>query len=139
MNDEHGKCPECDNDLVQMWVGGNTTPRRKEWKCPTCFGQKRVGMISDTERSITDPVPFSEVACLNGWPDGTAGHQMDEHLIRQVLALCDVYGYGRIGQLAGAIEEIWRDPASRKKWEDMRTERMNLLNEARVATGEVDV
>lgn len=97
-------------------------------------------MNSDTERSITDPVPYEEVACLNGWPDGTAGHQMDEHLIQQMLLLCDQYGYGRIGQLAAAIEEIWRDPTARKKWEAMRTERMALLREAREASqGEVDV
>jgi hypothetical protein len=56
-------------------------------------------------------VPTSEEAqCLNGWPEGTVGHKMEEEAINQLLDMCKVNGFGRISQLASQLEDIWGNP-----------------------------
>lgn len=39
-------CGKCNNPMTQMWVGGNTTPRRLIDACPVC-DVSRVGQISE--------------------------------------------------------------------------------------------
>ena len=75
-----------------------------------------------------DGVTNEQLACLNTWPEGTVGHSEDIKLIALVNELCKRHGYGRMGQLVAAVEEIWRDPEEGgKKWQAFHDERMGLL------------
>jgi len=78
--------------------------------------------------SLTNGLSDDQLKCLNSWPEGTAGYVEDEQLITLMNLLCKRHGYGRVGQLAQAIEQIWRDPEKAgKEWQDFRDTRMELL------------
>lgn len=69
-----------------------------------------------------------QLKCLNSWPQGTTGHIEDEQLITLMNLLCKRHGYGRVSQLAQAVEEIWRNPEEGgKKWQEFHDERMTLV------------
>jgi len=65
--------------------------------------------------------------CLNAWPEGTVGYGRDQKLIKQLNDLCKEHGYGRIPQLAAAIEDIWRTPEKSNDHKKSRDTRMKLL------------
>lgn len=69
-----------------------------------------------------------QIKCLNGWPENCVAHASEDELVQLLNALCIDYGYGRISQLAQALEEIWRNPEEGgKKWQQFYDERMELL------------
>jgi len=53
-------------------------------------------------------VPDEMLTCLILWPDGTLGYAQEKQVVRLLNQLCKEYGYGRVPQLAAAIEDIWR-------------------------------
>ncbi len=75
-----------------------------------------------------NPLNQDQIKCLNGWPSDCIGNIKDQILIEQLNYLCITHGYGRISQLAQALEEIWRDPDNgHKKWQKFHDERMTLV------------
>lgn len=84
-----------------------------------------------------DPVENTALDCLNAWPEGTEGHEIDEEVIHIINKLCQLHGYGRVPQLANAIEEIWRDPETAiPKWQAFRLQHLqNISGTFPVETG----
>jgi hypothetical protein len=79
------------------------------------------------------PLNNEQIECLNGFLQGTGLYWREAILIQALNELCIEYGYGRVGQLAGALEEIWRNPEEgTKKWQEFRDERMQLLIEDKI-------
>lgn len=54
---------------------------------------------------------LEELKVLISWPAGTAGERKETELIYALLELGKRYGFGRVQQLAGQIEDIWRQPS----------------------------
>jgi len=50
--DKESPCEKCGQDKVQMYVGGNTTPRRIIWVCPECEGKGERYQISNNHGHI---------------------------------------------------------------------------------------
>lgn len=68
------------------------------------------------------------IDCLASWPPGTVGRAKDAALIRQLILLCREHGYGRIAQLAKALEEIWRFPEQAAHYRRDTERRLALFN-----------
>lgn len=73
----------------------------------------------------------AELSCLNSWPGGTNGYIQETELIHDLNELCKKHGYGRVPQVAQAINEIWNNPDEISKWLDYREKRLKLLAECR--------
>ena len=81
---------------------------------------------------MLNPLSNEQIECLNCWPEGTIGNSTDRLLIQEINNLCKRFGYGRIPHIANALEEIWRNPEEGvKNWQEVRDERMRLLEEGR--------
>lgn len=65
-----------------------------------------------------------ELALLNGFPEGTAGHRADAMCLKELRDLCRVYGYGPVAMMAGWMEELARDPAAAGRFRRARAERV---------------
>jgi len=79
---------------------------------------------------MIEPLNNEQIECLNSWPAVCIGHAQDRLLVQHINDLCIKYGYGRISQLAQALEEIWRNPEEGgKKWQEFHAERMELLKD----------
>lgn len=76
---------------------------------------------------MVNPLTEEQIKCLNSWPEGTIGYYGDEILLKQLNEMCKKYGYGYMGQVVKAMEEIWRNPEKEKEWQAFRDERMSLL------------
>jgi len=77
---------------------------------------------------MNEPLSNEQIECLNSWPEICRGHAKDQKLVQLLNELCINHGYGRISQLAQALEEIWRNPEEGgKKWQEFHAERMELL------------
>lgn len=76
-------------------------------------------------------VTLAEARCLIAWPDGTPGAAAEEAILGVLLDFCNRYGYGRVPQMARGLEGLWRDPASRERYERERADRVARLNEYR--------
>ena len=76
------------------------------------------------------------LSCLNGWPEGTIAHRDEELLIATLNRLCKDFGYGRVPQLAKAIEEIWRDPQAVERHEERRQKHLQMMAEANALLAE---
>ncbi len=74
-------------------------------------------------------VSHKDLACLNGWPEGTKGFLEEEWVLETLNALCKSFGYGRVPQLAKHLEEIWRDPAAVARHEELRRRHLKMLAE----------
>lgn len=74
-------------------------------------------------------VTLAEARCLIAWPDGTPGAAAEEAILGVLLDFCNRYGYGRVPQMARGLEDLWRDPASRERYERERADRVVRLNE----------
>lgn len=75
---------------------------------------------------VTHPTEEA-LSYLNSWPEGTLGHSQDKQLIATLIALCSEFGYGRVGQLANDIEELWRDPSLIEHHKKAHADRMKLM------------
>lgn len=65
---------------------------------------------------MNEPIALKDVACLNGWPEGTNGHDWEQKAMQTLIALGQQLGYGRLAQLAGQINEIATTPEGAKKY-----------------------
>jgi hypothetical protein len=72
---------------------------------------------------------IDELMCLNIWTEGTFGYENERQVIQQLLNLCNEFGFGRVPQIAQAIEDIWRHPDKIKEYQKARDERMTFLNQ----------
>jgi hypothetical protein len=73
-------------------------------------------------------VPKKEdLECLNLWPVGSSGYDIEKIVIETILALCQHSGFGRVPQIAASIEEIWRRPESIEKFKKEQEERFEML------------
>jgi len=64
---------------------------------------------------------------LNGWPEGTVGHQIDGELITTLNQLGKKHGYGRLHQVTEAIEDLWRHPQKKLEYQAIHDKRMEIL------------
>lgn len=80
-------------------------------------------------------VEDSELECLILWPDGTVGAQQERQLVRLLNRLCQKHGYGRVPQLAAAIEAIWRDPDKGAEFVASKTAHLDFMEECKRHTG----
>jgi hypothetical protein len=72
--------------------------------------------------------PSSEdLECLNLWPVGSSGYEIEKLTIQTIAALCEISGFGRVPQIAASIEEIWRRPESIEKFKKEQEERFEML------------
>lgn len=79
-----------------------------------------------------DSLSNEQIECINSWPNGTLGNSTERLVIQELNDLCKRFGYGRVPQIANALEEIWRNPEEGgKKWQDIQNQRMKLLEEDR--------
>lgn len=80
------------------------------------------------ERNLAMQTPTEDdLRCLNGWPDGSIGHAKETDAICCLLGLCKLLGFGRIPQLANAIEDIWRNPEKVKQYAEQRKAQLKIL------------
>jgi hypothetical protein len=77
-----------------------------------------------------EPIDVSDLLVLNCWRDGTVGWHKENQLISLLNELCKEFGYGRVPQLANAIEDIWRHPEKREIYLQQRKQRLEDLAEA---------
>lgn len=83
------------------------------------------------QRRPSDPPTLNELACLNAWPEGTAGFALDRQAIEALHQLCGLYGYGRMRELMEGIEAICRDPSQVAAYQADREERVKRLGHVR--------
>lgn len=74
-----------------------------------------------------DEISDNSLECLNSWPEGTAGYDIDAELISIINLLCKQHGYGRVPQIAASIEDLWRHPEKLVEYQAAHDERMNLI------------
>lgn len=75
---------------------------------------------------MIDHVPDEAAHTLNCWPDGTVGYFREAELIGRLLGMCREHGYGRVGQLAAQIEDLWRHPERMGAYLEAREEHLRL-------------
>ena len=61
-------------------------------------------------RSLLEPPTIQEASCLIQWPKGSPGFDQEKHVLEIMIALCGMIGFGRFGQLAVTLEDLWRYP-----------------------------
>lgn len=76
-----------------------------------------------------DSVSPRQAECLITWPQGTKGYAEEKILVLTLITLCEKYGYGRVPQLAKQIEELWRDPNSKEKFERSKEAHFRMMRE----------
>jgi len=59
---------------------------------------------------------IEQLKSLIMWPEGTVGYQNELDMLTKMRALCEEHGYGRVPQIANAIEDIWRNPENVEKY-----------------------
>ena len=59
---------------------------------------------------------IEQLKSLIMWPEGTVGYQNELDMLVKMHALCEKHGYGRVPQIANAIEDIWRNPENVEKY-----------------------
>ena len=59
---------------------------------------------------------IEQLKSLIMWPEGTVGYQNELGMLVKMRALCEEHGYGRVPQIANAIEDIWRNPENVEKY-----------------------
>jgi hypothetical protein len=82
--------------------------------------------MSHNSHSI-DGVNSEDLSCLNGWPFGTVGWEAEQRLITLLNVMCKEHGYGRVPQLAMAIEDIWRNPERLADYQEARKVRLEQM------------
>jgi len=65
------------------------------------------------------------------WPEETVGHHKENAVIKELWLMSKKHGFGRIGQLAQQIEDIWRNSEKAAEYEKMRQDHLKLMEEAR--------
>jgi hypothetical protein len=78
-------------------------------------------------------ITLDNLICLNGWPAGTYAYLEEESVIRNLLMLCNTYGFGRVLQIVRGIEDIWRHPEKEAVYKKERVARVRQLLEDQMA------
>ena len=78
-------------------------------------------------RSPIDPPTIEELSCLIGWPKGSNGETNELNAIKTYMNLCKKNGWGRMTQLANAIDDIWRNPGNDKIYQKQQAKHFKLL------------
>ena len=81
-------------------------------------------------RRCDEPPTLEELECLMIWPEGTTGEKSERALINDLFNLCKKHGFGRVPQITAAIEEIWRNPASVKKYKKIQKTHRKLMRDS---------
>jgi hypothetical protein len=76
-----------------------------------------------------DTPTVADVECLVMWPPGTVGEVRERKLMEDLLALCKENGVGRVSQVASQIEQIWRDPGKKEKFQKQKDKQVEFLLE----------
>ena len=74
---------------------------------------------------------LNDLECLILWPKGSRGYDVEREMIADLLALCKDHGFGRVPQVAAAIEEIWRDPGMVEKYKRLKIGHEKMMEEAK--------
>ena len=77
---------------------------------------------------------MSDLECLVMWPKGSVGERQEREVVSTLLHLCEKHGFGRVPQLANAIEKIWRDPESVKDFQAEKEDHFRIMKEFSEAT-----
>jgi hypothetical protein len=60
------------------------------------------------DRRPSEPPSLQELLdCLGTYPEGTQGHLDETSLLTSIHSLCMNHGFGRVSQIAKAVEAIW--------------------------------
>jgi len=65
------------------------------------------------------------------WPEGTVGYHNELNLLKQMRDMCDKHGYGRVPQLANAVEDLWRNPENIEKYQKEQKAHNDQMEEYR--------
>ena len=82
---------------------------------------------------MNDKPTIENLRCLIMAAEGTVGYDNEHELIKELLTMCEEHGFGRVSQLAGAIEEIWRYPERQKAYILIRENYLRTMEDARKA------
>lgn len=74
-------------------------------------------------------VPESKLEHLILWPPGTIGEVQERQLVIILNNLCKKHGYGRVPQLAQAIEDLWRNPERSDYYEVLKEDHLKFMKE----------
>ena len=80
---------------------------------------------------INQPTNKTLNESINGWPEGTVGHSLERDAIIALSNLSKEHGYGRIPQIANAINAIWIEPEKAEEYKKSRLKRLAFLEECR--------
>lgn len=61
------------------------------------------------------------------FPPGSLGEEHDRRMLRELLGLCEMHGFGRVPQAAAAIEDIWRNPERLEHYKKLKEDHFRLL------------
>lgn len=86
--------------------------------------------ITKELRDIMQTPTIEQLYCLNGWPEGTVGWHKDNEIINILLHLMTDHGFGRVPQIAAAIEDIWRNDEAIPKYQKLRDEQLANIRAA---------
>lgn len=73
---------------------------------------------------------LKQLECLISWPAGSVGEQQEMVAIAVLLSLCRKHGFGRVPQLACAIEDIWRNPDRIKHYAEVKSQHLDFMEKA---------
>lgn len=78
------------------------------------------------------PPTADQLDCLVLWPAGSKGEFDERRAVETLLALCEEHGFGRIPQLAEAINDIWHngEPAI-KRSERKKRDHLEFMEQCR--------
>jgi len=72
---------------------------------------------------------LKDVDCLVTWPPGSVGELSDRTMLNAYLELCKHHGYGRTGQIAESVEDIWRHPEKTADYQEQKTKHLREMDE----------
>lgn len=78
-----------------------------------------------------ETVTDEQLKSLIMWREGTVGYYNELNLLKQMRAQCEEHGYGRVPQLAKAIEDLWRNPENIDKYLKEQKAHNDLMEEYR--------
>ena len=68
-----------------------------------------------------------DVRCLIMWPEKTVGYNAEYELVIKLLSMCREHGFGRVSQLAGQVEELWRNPEKKTDFYKIQKDQVDFL------------
>ena len=88
--------------------------------------------IEDAEWLWTEmfsTLDLSDLECLIMWPPGTVGEAREKRAIADLRRLFVEFGFGRVAQLAGQMEELWRHPEKQGEFRRRKDEHVEFLKQ----------